>query len=178
MIRLSLSDGRTSRTRQERFQSTLQPLLNQERLQRTLKSFLARSRGAAIRQGKPYHRSTLTKATQYLQSKLEKEGLLGAQVDLAGAEYHAESNRADIHFAVKPGPKIRVDIEGAHVWTWTRKALLPMYQGVGADEEAVQEGRQALVSYYQGKGFFDVKVDAESKTSAKSDTILYRITKE
>ena len=154
------------------------PPSDQERLQRTLKSFLARSRGAAIRQGKPYHRSTLTKATQYLQSKLEKEGLLGAQVDLAGAEYHAESNRADIHFAVKPGPKIRVDIEGAHVWSWTRKALLPMYQGVGADEEAVQEGRQALVSYYQGKGFFDVKVDAESKTSAKSDTILYRITKE
>jgi outer membrane protein insertion porin family len=154
------------------------PPLDQEHLQRSLKSFLARARSAAIRPGKPYRRSTLTKATQYLQTELEKQGLLGAQVNLAGAEYHADTHRADIHFAVNPGPTIRVDIQGARVWSWTRKSLLPMYQGVGADEEAVQEGRQALVSYYQGKGFFDVKVDAESKTSEKSDTILYRITKQ
>ncbi len=154
------------------------PPLDQERLQRSLKSFLARARSAAIRPGKTYRRSTLTKATLYLQKELEKQGLLGAEVNLAGAEYHADTNRADIQFTVKPGPKIHVDIQGAHVWSWTRKSLLPMYQGVGADEEAVQEGRQALVSYYQGKGFFDVKVDAESKTSDKGDTIVYRITKE
>lgn len=154
------------------------PPAMQEKLRHSLTTILARARTAAIRTGKPYHFSTLNTASKYLQAKLAKEGLLGAQVKLAGAEYHADTNRADIHFDVVPGPNIRVDIEGAHVWSWTRKALLPMYQGIGVDDEAVQEGRQALASYFQAKGYFDVKVDADLKSTPKSDVIVYRITKE
>ena len=147
-------------------------------LSHSLQTFLARARGAAIRPGRAYHYSTLTKATQYLQTQLEKKGQLGAQVTLAGAEYHADTNRADIHFAVKPGPVSKVTIEGAHLWIWTRKALLPVYQGVGVDEESVEEGRQALISYFQAKGYFDAKVDAQLKTEPTGKTVLYQITKE
>jgi outer membrane protein assembly factor BamA len=144
----------------------------------SLQTFIARGRGAAIRPGRSYHYSTLTKATQYLQTELEKKGELGAQVTLAGAEYHADTNRADIHFAVTPGPVTRVTVEGAHLWSWTRKALLPVYQGVGVDEESVEEGRQALISYFQAKGYFDAKVDAQLKTEATNNTVLYQIAKE
>ncbi len=147
-------------------------------LQKSLRSVLARARTAAIRPGKAYHPSTLTKATQYLQSELQKKGLLGAQVTLAGADYHADTNRADIHFNVKPGPKIQVQIEGAHLWSWTRKKLLPMYQGVPADPETTQEGRQSLASYFQAKGYFDVTVDTNFKATPKGDTIEYHIAKE
>jgi outer membrane protein assembly factor BamA len=144
----------------------------------SLETFVARGRGAAIRPGRSYHYSTLTKATQYLQSQLEKKGRLGAQVTLAGAEYHADTNRADIHFTVQPGPVSTVKIEGAHVWSWTRKALLPVYQGVGVDEESVEEGRQALISHFQSKGFFDAKVEAQLKTEPTGKTVLYQISKE
>jgi outer membrane protein insertion porin family len=144
----------------------------------SLQTFMARGRGAAIRPGRSYHYSTLTKATQYLQSQLEKKGRLGAQVTLAGAEYHAGTNRADIHFTVMPGPLSMVTIEGAHLWSWTRKALLPAYQGVGVDEESVEEGRQALISYFQAKGYFDAKVDAQLKTEPTGKTVLYEISKE
>jgi len=150
----------------------------EQRLQQSLRSLLARARTVAIRPGKTYHRSTLTKSTQYLQTELQKMGLLGAQVTLAGADYHASTNRADIHFNVKPGPEIRVDITGAHIWGWTRKSILPMYQGLPADPETVQEGRQALASYFQGKGFFDVKVDANFKATPKGDVIEYHIARE
>jgi outer membrane protein insertion porin family len=150
----------------------------QQRLQRKLKSLLARAREAAIRPGKAYHYSTVTKATEYLQAELQNGGLLGSQVSLAGAEYRANTNRADIHFSVKPGPKIGVNIDGAHIWSWTRKSLLPMYQGVPADPETVQEGRQALASYFQAKGFFDVKVDANFKATPTGDRIEYHIAKE
>lgn len=150
----------------------------QQQLQRSLRSLRARARTAAIRPGKTYHHSTLTRATQYLQAEVQKKGLLGAQVTLAGAEYHPETNRADIHFNVKPGPKISVDITGAHVWSWTRKSLLPMYQGIPADPETVQEGRQALASYFQAKGYFDVKVDAKFTATPKGDVIEYHIVKE
>ncbi len=103
----------------------------------------------------------MNKAINYLQSHLQKEGFLAAQVKLEGAEYHADTNRADIHFSVNPGVKTKVEIAGAHLWPWTKKALLPVYQGVGVDEETVQEGEQALVTYYQSKGYFDAKVTSE-----------------
>jgi outer membrane protein assembly factor BamA len=148
-----------------------------EDLQHRLTTPLARLRGAAIRAGKTYKRSALNKATNYLQTHLQKDGFLAAQVKLAGAEYHADTNRADIHFDVKPGAKTHVQIAGAHLWPWTKKDLLPEYQGVGVDEETVQEGQQALVSYYQGKGYFDVKVDSQMSGNDKLRTVVYRVTK-
>ena len=47
---------------------------------------VARLRGAAVRPGKTYRHSNLNKATNYLQSRLEKGGYLAAQVKLSGAE--------------------------------------------------------------------------------------------
>ncbi len=147
------------------------------KMTKSLQGVVARVRGAAIRPGKNYRRATLTNATQYLQKRLEKQGRLAAQVKLAGAAYTAETNRADIHLDVQQGPMIHVQVKGAHLWSWKRKSLLPVYQGVGADPELVQEGRQALVSYFQGKGFFGVNVDSEFHKQDSVDTIVYVITK-
>ena len=146
-------------------------------MSKSLQGVTARVKGAAIRPGKTYHRGTLNKAQLYLQKRLEKRGKLGAQVKLAGAAYTADTNRADIHFDVQAGPTINVQVKGAHLWSWTRKSLLPVYQGVGVDPELVQEGRQALVSYFQRKGFFDVDVDSQFHRQDSVDTIVYTITK-
>jgi outer membrane protein insertion porin family len=154
------------------------PTAEQERLRASLQTIIARARTVAIRPGKTYRRGTLNKATTYLQVQLEKKGLLDAQVKLTGAEYHADTNRADIHFAIVPGPTIKVDIQGARVWPWTRKSLLPVYQGIGVDDESVEEGRQALASYFQSKGFFDVKVESNLDTAPSHDSIVYHITKQ
>jgi outer membrane protein assembly factor BamA len=154
------------------------PPAEQQQLQHSLTTLMARARTVAIRTGKTYRRGALNRAASYLQTQLQKKGLLGAQVKLAGAEYHADTNQADIHFTIVPGPSIRVDIQGAHIWSWTRKSLLPMYQGVGVDEESVEEGRQALATYFQSKGFFDVKVESHLETNPTHDTIIYRISKE
>ena len=147
------------------------------KMSKRLQGFKARVRGAAIRPGKNYRRATLTNAQRYLQKGLEKKDKLAAEVKLAGAAYTAETNRADIHFDVHTGPTIHVQIKGAHLWSWTRKSLLPVYQGVGVDPELVQEGRDALVSYFQGKGFFDVDVDSQFHRQDSVDTIVYVITK-
>ncbi len=147
-------------------------------LEESLRRLLARVREAAIRPGKPYHNSTLGRASAYLQAELEKRGLLSAQVKLTGADYHADTNRADIHFSVNPGGEEKVDITGAHLWSWDKAKLLPMYQGLGVDDESVQEGRQALTSYFQSKGYFDVKVDAETRKQSSDDEVIYRIARE
>ncbi len=147
-------------------------------MQHRLTTLMARARGAAIRNGKTYNRSTLNKASNYIQSRLAKEGFLAAQVKLQGAEYHADTNRADVQFNVSPGAKTNVEIAGAHIWPWTKKSLLPEYQGVGVNEETLQEGQQALTSYYQAKGYFDVKVTSEMTGDEKLRTVVYHVTKE
>ena len=147
-------------------------------LDKKLTGVMARARGASIRPGKTFNHNNVDKAVHYLQSLLEKQGYLSAQVKLEGAEYHPETNRADIHFSIKPGVVTHVQIAGARVWNWTRKSLLPVYQGVGVDQETVQEGQQALISYFQQKGYFDVKVSSDLKTEASGDTVTYTITKE
>jgi outer membrane protein insertion porin family len=154
------------------------PPPEQERLANSLQTLLARARTVAIRPGKTYSYGSLTRATKYLTTELQKKGLLDADVKLAGAEYHADTNRADIHFNIAPGDVVKVEIEGARVWPWTKKSLLPAYQGIGVDQESVAEGQQALASYFQSKGYFDVKVDSHLDQGQKHDTVLYRITKE
>jgi outer membrane protein insertion porin family len=147
------------------------------KMTKSLQGITARVKGAAIRPGKKYRRGTLTNAQLYLQKRLEKQKRLAAQVKLAGAAYTAETNRADVHFDVNPGPPIDVQVKGAHLWSWTKKSLLPVYQGVGVDPELVQEGREALVSYFQKKGFFDVNVDSQFHKQDSADSIVYTITK-
>jgi outer membrane protein insertion porin family len=147
------------------------------KMSKSLQGVRARLRGAAIRPGKNYRRATLNNAQKYLQGGLEKQSKLAAQVKLAGAAYTAETNRADIHFDVQAGPTVNVQVKGAHLWSWTRKSLLPVYQGVGFDPELVQEGREALASYFQRKGFFDVDVDSQFHRQDSVDTIVYVITK-
>jgi outer membrane protein insertion porin family len=147
------------------------------RMSKSLQGIKARVRGAAVRPGKNYRRATLNNAQQYLQKQLAKRGKLAAQVKLSGAAYTADTNRADIHFDVHEGSTIHVEVKGAHLWSWTRKSLLPVYQGVGVDPELVQEGRQSLVSYFQAKGFFDVTVDSQFHKQDSVDTITYVITK-
>lgn len=147
-------------------------------LENAVHSFWARLKGDAIREGKKYRLKTLQSATQYLESQLMKQGHLAAQVKLIGANYDPETNRADVHFNVNPGPIVHVNIQGAHLWSWTKRKMLPVYQQVGLDPELIQEGRQNLVSYFQQKGFFDAKVAANVQQNGPNDeTITYVITK-
>ena len=69
-----------------------------ESLADNLRGVRARMRGAAIRPGKTYRYGNVTRANKYLQSRLEKQDRLAAKVEPHGAEYHADTNRADIHF--------------------------------------------------------------------------------
>ena len=146
-------------------------------LQSVLKSTLARLRGSSIRSGKTYSLKTVQNATRYLENALIKEDRLGAVVKLIGANYDPATNRADIAFHVAPGPLVHVNVEGAHLWSWTKRKLLPVYQQVGVDQEIIQEGRRNLVSYFQAKGYFDTQVNVNVTPQTDGQSIVYQIAK-
>jgi outer membrane protein insertion porin family len=146
-------------------------------LQRKLRSFMARLRGSAIRPGKTYKLRTLQNATNLLERTLTSQNHLAANVRFIGASYDPESNRAAVKFHVEPGPLINVKVEGARLWPWTRRSLLPEYQQAGIDPQIVQEGRQNLVSYFQSKGYFGVTVDSNVQQNSTGQLILYQVTR-
>jgi outer membrane protein insertion porin family len=147
------------------------------KLQSALKSSKARLKGSAIRRGKVYSLRAVQKATQYLESRLIALDYLGSRVQLANAEYDPATNRADLYFDVKSQAPVHVKVEGAHLWSWTRRKLIPMYEQAGLDPELIQEGRQNLVSYFQSKGFFDVRVDTKSTVGTSGGAIVYTVSK-
>jgi outer membrane protein assembly factor BamA len=146
-------------------------------LDHKLHSWMARLRSSALIRGKPYSARRLQSATTYVNTALIKQGFLGAQVKLVGAEYDPSTNRADIQFNVATGPKVHVQVMGAHLWSWTKHNLLPVYQQAGVNPEIIQEGRQNLESYFEKKGFFDAQVSAEVQQQTKGENIIYRVTR-
>lgn len=147
------------------------------KLQDAVRSLHARIRAAAIRKGKPYSLPRIQRATQYLESRLISEDYLGARVELEHAEYDPASNRADLYFNVTGGTLAHVKIQGAHLWSWTRKRLLPVYEQSGLDPEIIQEGRQNLISHFQSKGYFDVQVTTRIESSSRGEDITYTVIK-
>ncbi len=146
-------------------------------LRGVLHSIVARLRNSAIRPGKTYKLKTLQNASQYLENTLSKEGHLAGQVRLIGASYHPDTNRADIRFEVQAGPIVHVNVQGTHLWPWTRRRLLPLLQQAGVNPELIQEGRQNLLSYVQSKGYFDAQVTSQVQQQPAGEVILYQVTK-
>ena len=146
-------------------------------LQSALRSWRARVRGAAIRPGKTYSYRTIQRATQYLEARLISQNYLGSRVELKNAEYDPATHRADLYFHVDSKAPVRVAIQGAHVWKWTRRKLLPVYEQAGLDPELIQEGRENLLSYFQSKGFFDARVEARTVQEQTGNTLVYEVTK-
>ena len=153
------------------------PPEEEPRLQKALRSWVARVRVSAIRSGKPYSLRRIQNATQYLESQLISHDYLGSRVQMAGAEYDPATRWADIQFEVTPGARAHVKVEGAHLWQRTQKKLLPIYQIAGLDPELIQESRENLISHFQSKGYFDVAVQSDVQPAPDGQTILFRIIK-
>jgi outer membrane protein insertion porin family len=146
-------------------------------LERDLRTIRARLRGNSIITGKSYSLSRVRSAAQYLNDRLSKQGYLAAKVSVVGAAYDPSTNRADVTFSVQAGPHFHVKVQGAHIWSWDKSKLLPIYEQAGVNPEIIQEGRQNLLSYFQSKGYFDAEVTATTAPEPQGETIVYRITK-
>lgn len=126
-------------------------------LQPSLRSWLARLRRSAILPGHAYSLGALENATQRLQSALNDRGHLGAKVVLAGAKYDRASNRADITFDVTPGPTVKLQVQGMHLWPWDH-SLIPIFQESRVDADLIQEGQENLVNFLSSRGYFNASV--------------------
>ena len=114
----------------------------------------------------------LSRASDRVKNYLVKQGYLGAGALFERGNYDAKTNRVPLTLSVSAGPRVRIEINGAHISGGRQKKLLPMYAEGAVDEDLLQEGRRNLRDYLQSQGYFDADVKVESR---QDDTLKERV---
>src|SRR5215467_14127367 len=140
------------------------------------RSFRARLRQAAVRPGRTYSQRTLQNAVRHLESRFADDKHTIVQVNVNGADYNPETNRADVIFNVRRSPFIQTRIEGAQLSTHLQRKLLPSYQE-GLTPELTEEGRQNLLNHFREKGYFEVQVNTTRGEEKGEQTVIYQVNK-
>jgi outer membrane protein insertion porin family len=143
-------------------------------VQKTLRSFWATVAGVSLKPGTTYSHGRIEKSLEHLRAHFRKVGRLAPNIQ-ANPTYDSETNRAQLTLVVDPGPLVTIRIEGAHIWKRTERKLIPIYQETGVDQEFVDEGARNLVSYFQAKSYFDVKVNSHLDKQADRVTVVYYV---
>ncbi len=107
-------------------------------------------------------------ASDRLKKFLVNQGYLGAGAVITPGTYDPATNRVPLKLSVSAGPRVQIEISGAHLSKGRRRTLLPMYAEGGVDEDLLQEGRRNLRDYYQRQGYFSASVDVHSRQDEKS----------
>ncbi|HEX4075310.1 MAG TPA: POTRA domain-containing protein [Candidatus Acidoferrales bacterium] len=119
----------------------------------------------------------LSHASERVKKYLVKQGYLGAGARFERGAYDPQTKKVPLTFSVTAGPRIRIEIDGAHVSKGQQKKLLPMYEEGAVDEDLLQEGRRNLRNYLQSQGYFDADVDVSSRQddTLKERAITYQV---
>ena len=145
------------------------------------RSLRARFTGGLLKPGKPYSPERIASATKLIKSSLASQHRLASKVNEVPPQYHADTNRVDVAFKVDVGPVVLIRATGARLSRIPfmsgrlMKKLIPVYSEHAIDNDLVQEGQQNLIDYFQKKGFYDVKVDADFQRQGDQLSLLYKI---
>jgi outer membrane protein insertion porin family len=119
----------------------------------------------------------ITRSRDKLRTFLIDQGYLGASALITPGVYDSASNTVPLTLDVTAGPKIAVDVNGAHLSKSERKKLLPIYAEGAVDEDLLQEGRRNIRDYFQRQGYFDADVEVSSQPGATQgeQSIVYNV---
>ena len=153
------------------------------RLQSRLRSLRSRFAGATLKPGKPYDPKRLDAATKLLKNDLAKRGYLASRLHIDMTKYHPDTHHADLDLQVDQRNRIDITITGARL-SWMpflasrqKRKLLPFYEEGTVDVDLVEEGRRNLLSYFQGKGYFDAVVRTTFKREPQQAFLVYNVEK-
>ena len=147
------------------------------RVEGALRSIRARLKGASLRKGKRYDAERLEAATTFIRNYLSRANRLANEVRLQPPNYDPSTNLANLAFEVKPGPMVSVQVSGARVSQTNLRKLIPIYEENDFDRDLVEEGERNLVSHFQSKGNFEVKVNSQIQEEPDRAAVVYEVDK-
>jgi outer membrane protein insertion porin family len=131
---------------------------------------------AKLKRNSKVNRNTVSRALKNLRKHYNKRGHLAATVSLTSKEYVPPTNRLNYTFLAHQGPIVLVKVEGAKISRSQLQKLVPVYEEGTVDQDLLNEGAQNLRNYYEGHGYFDVKVSHHPvETDAQHVTALYNV---
>jgi outer membrane protein insertion porin family len=98
-----------------------------------------------------------------------------SRVDSPTLERDPESNTVKLTFPIEIGPRISLVVVGADEKTLRRKGLLPFLGEAGYDEALVLQAAGRLKSYYQGEGYWDVRIETDEKRTEGELVLTFKI---
>ena len=153
------------------------------RLLRSVGSLRARLNGGLLKRGKPYSSSRLEDATKLIKRALRQRTYLASKVTRNPPHYNPDTNQVDISYKIDLGPLVKIKITGAKLTVLPflsgkqAESLIPIYSEGSIDPDLVAEGQQALVDFFQKKGYFEVKVNTDFETQPEGVLLTYQIDK-
>ena len=132
---------------------------------------------AGLHPGDQVTADRLTRALRRLRKHYQSENRLEAQVVLTGRKYHPENNSLDYAFDINRGPVVDVKVQGAKLRHGKIKKFVPIYEENAVDDDLLNEGARNIRDYFQGQGYFDVKVSYTETQQPGSDRrdVIYTI---
>jgi outer membrane protein insertion porin family len=131
---------------------------------------------AKLKRNSKVNRNTVSRALANLRKHYNKRGHLSATISLTSKEYVPPTNRLNYTFLAHQGPLVLVKVEGAKISRGQLQKLVPVYEEGTVDQDLLNEGAQNLRNYYEGQGYFDVKVSHQPvETDPQHVTALYTI---
>ena len=129
-----------------------------------------------LKRNSKVNRNTVSRALRDLHKQYEKRERLAATVSLTSKEYAPPVNRLNYTFLAHQGPLVSVKVEGANISKAQMQKLVPIFEEGTVDQDLLNEGAQNLRNYFEGRGYFDVKVSHEPvRTDPQHVTALYTI---
>jgi outer membrane protein insertion porin family len=131
---------------------------------------------AKLKRNSKVNRNTVSRALSRLRKRYSKRGHLAATISLTSKEYVPPTNRLNYTFLAHQGPIVLVKVEGAKISRSQLQKLVPVYEEGTVDQDLLNEGAQNLRNYFEGHGYFDVKVSHQPvETDAQHITALYTV---
>jgi outer membrane protein insertion porin family len=152
-----------------------------DRLLRATRSLRATATGASLKSGKPYTSKRIDSGITQMKRDLANQHHLASKIRLDHAEYHADTNHADLIIDVRPGPIVRIRVTGAKLSSLPflrdreMKKLIPIFSEGTVDPDLVEEGKRNLVDFFQSKGYFDAKVTTNFQNQPPNAELVYNV---
>jgi outer membrane protein insertion porin family len=129
-----------------------------------------------LKRNSKVNRNTVSRALRNLRKHYNKRERLEATVSLTSKEYVPPVNRLNYTFLAHQGPLVEVKVEGAKISRGRVEKLVPVYEEGTVDQDLLNEGAQNLRNYFEGQGYFDVKVSHQPVQSDPQHlTALYSV---
>lgn len=131
---------------------------------------------AKLKQGSAVSRTTVSRALKNLRKHYANSGRIASSVTLTSQSYSRPNNSLNFSFLAREGPKVSVQVEGAKIGKSEIQKLVPIYEEGAIDQDLLNEGAQNLRNYFQGKGYFDVRVTPEpERTEAGQVAVQFTV---